>query len=82
MTLRITLLLSALLLAACAAPRQEEASLSDAVTCTKETPVGSAIPVTRCRTAAEIEQARSDAQKVRDAVRSSASPPGGTKAGP
>jgi len=81
LNLRHEALWLALLLTACASPAPAPSEVAAAgagqQVCTRETPTGSAIPVTRCRTQAEIDQERRDAEIARDTVRGRASQPGG-----
>jgi hypothetical protein len=67
-----------ILLTACAAGPAPDGKQSDAsVVCEREYPIGSNLPVTKCRTAAEREQLRRDAQKELDRVPATAPPSGG-----
>lgn len=75
-TLRLGLLLLPVLAAACAAPPQQVASGTAESVCVREMPTGSTIPVTRCRSQAEVEQERANAEQTRDALRGKATQPG------
>jgi hypothetical protein len=67
---RLLLWLPTLALAACAsAPPTGAAVAADGVSCERETRVGSSLPTTRCRTAAQREAERAAAQRVGDNLR-------------
>lgn len=74
--MRLGLLFLPALAAACAAPSQQVASNGTESVCVREMPTGSTIPVTRCRTQAEAEQDRANAEQTRDALRGRATQPG------
>lgn len=83
---RAALLVLALLLGACApAPLQQQAAQqpndSQGSICEREYPVGSNLPVTRCRTAEERERDRARSQRELDRVRSNPSGSSGQAGG-
>ena len=70
--------LTVALLTACAAGPTPGGKQADAdVLCEREYPIGSSLPVTKCRSAAEREQQRLNAQKELDRVPATAAPSGG-----
>jgi hypothetical protein len=78
--MKTMMLVSALpvLLAACAAGPVPDGKQADAeLQCEREYPIGSSLPVTKCRSAAERERQRLDAQKELDRVPATAPPSGG-----
>jgi len=58
---------------ACASPPAKPDDTSVASVCTREWPTGSLFPVTRCRTAEEIERDREAARDAADAINRSRS---------
>lgn len=58
------------LLGACASDPAPEnvASAKDAQICTRETPVGSNFPVTKCRTPEQIAQEKAEADRVKSQI--------------
>jgi hypothetical protein len=70
------ILIPALLFAACATPSKDVTTSTNDMVCEKQAPIGSAIPVTRCRTKADIETARRAAEQAQQAIPSRANPPG------
>jgi hypothetical protein len=68
-------LLIALVIAGCAAPPPGPTAKGDAQICVRETPTGSNVPVTRCRTAAQIERDRVEAAKVKEEIHHKAANP-------
>ncbi|MCY4753548.1 hypothetical protein [Pelomonas aquatica] len=78
---RSLLLLSPLLLAACASaptdPKQDVAAapIDKDTICERETRTGTLMPTLRCRTAAQREADKRDAEAVSDAVRRGAPTP-------
>jgi uncharacterized lipoprotein YajG len=77
----LTTALATLLLAACAAPPQQTAAVAvpaakgDEQICTREYPTGSALAVTKCRSAADIAKEREAAAEAGRNIKSTGSPP-------
>ncbi len=70
----------ALLLGGCAGPAPDSTTAATAITCTRETPTGSNLSVTRCRSKEEVERDAEAARETRDAIdraRSGLRGPGG-----
>ncbi len=77
---RFTFVGLALLLGGCAGPAQESSNTASTTTCTRETPTGSNLAVTRCRSREEAERDAQAARETRDAIdraRSGLRGPGG-----
>jgi hypothetical protein len=76
----LAIVAASLLLAECAsAPETAPGATAsvadkDKMHCTRELPIGSQMPVTRCRTLAQIEQERAEAGKVLNAPRQTGTP--------
>jgi hypothetical protein len=68
-------LLIALAIAGCAAPPPGSMAKGDAQVCAKETPTGSNVPVTRCRSAAQIERDRIEAATLKEEIHHKAANP-------
>jgi hypothetical protein len=70
---QLLILIPVVWLAACASSGPEAAAVasSDQVTCTREASVGSRIVERKCRTAEQVEADRVNAERTKDAVRSS-----------
>jgi len=71
-----------LAIAGCASPPLGSMAKSDAPICARETPTGSNVPVTRCRTAAQVERDRIEAAAVKEEIHHKAANPnalGGTR---
>lgn len=68
---RLLISLPTLALAACASapPGTDTKVAADSVSCERETRVGSSLPTTRCRSAAQREAERAAAQRVGDNLR-------------
>ncbi len=80
--MRVGILLLLILLGGCAALKEGRAAgssttaaSSSEATCVKETSVGSRIGATRCRSARQIEQEESAANRALDQMRSGANSP-------
>ena len=56
-------------LSACAVEPPDSTADSGSLVCSREIPVGSNIPVRKCRTREQIEQERRTAEQVREAIR-------------
>ena len=73
----LLLVVSALLSGCAGSPAQDGKQADSDVLCEREYPIGSNLPVTKCRSAAEREQQRLNAQKELDRVPATATPPAG-----
>jgi hypothetical protein len=71
----LTGLLIPLAVAGCASPPLGSTAKSDTAICTRETPTGSNVPVTRCRTAAQVERDRVEAATVKEEIHHKAANP-------
>jgi hypothetical protein len=64
-----------LAMAGCASPPLSPMSKSDEPICVRETPTGSNVAVTRCRTARQMERDRTEAATVKEEIHHKAANP-------
>lgn len=69
----LLLLAAATALSACASAPTEGTAESDAMICTRETPIGSNFPVTKCRTPQQVAQDKADAERTKADIRQTTS---------
>jgi 4-hydroxy-3-methylbut-2-en-1-yl diphosphate synthase IspG/GcpE len=67
--------LISLAIAGCASPPPGSMARADVQVCAKETPTGSNVPVTRCRSAAQIERDRIEAATLKEEIHHKAANP-------
>lgn len=80
-TSKFALLFAATIAAGCASTPAEQTASADQLVCSRETPLGSMMAVTKCKTRQQIEIERQEAERVKDSMReTSRTPPsGGTR---
>jgi hypothetical protein len=78
---KLTLMLISLALASCTTYPDEQVTSNDQRVCEKVTPTGSNLPVTRCRSRAQIERERADSEMAKQSIRGSGATVGDPRSG-
>jgi hypothetical protein len=71
----LTAVLIPLAITGCASPPPGSVAKGDTPICVRETPTGSNVPVTRCRSAAQIERDRIEAATLKEEIHHKAANP-------